>query len=191
MIRLLTEDKNHKPILSDIRLAVKTGQRPTAMILRDKYAGYRDYDDSLWDIERAPYVDHKAWTDWDYTLASVAQIIEDYTDKNNGQLYWVDASDKVEWEVKSSFSGYEAAVDAERNSRELEVGESLYAVPIIDEDDPPTFQEWIDALDNDTNHPPGYKNAGHSEWEILDAREEADQRRKDILAKLKGANSTT
>jgi len=180
----LTEWADHKPILSDIRLAIKTGQRPTAMILRDKYAGYRDYDDPLWQVENAHKFNPLEWTEWDMTLASVAQLIEDYTDKNNGQLYWVDASEKVQWEIRSSFSGYDAAIKAEEETHEFLPGESLYAVPVIDEDDPPTFQEWIEGLDNDSLHPPGYKNSGHLEWEILDARDEADRKRQEILEKL-------
>jgi hypothetical protein len=166
-------------------LAIKTGQRPTATILRDRYAGYRDWDDVLWENERAPYVDSDKWTSWDYVLASVAQLIEDYTDKNNGQLFWVDASDKVDWEVRSTFSGYDAAIKAEEETHDFQPGETLYAVPVINEDDPPTFQEWLEKLDSDTLHPPGYKNSGHNEWEILDAREEADRKRQEILDKLK------
>lgn len=166
-------------------MAIKTGQRPTAIILRDKYAGYRDYDDTFWQVQRAHEFNPNEWTEWDMALASVAQLIDDYTDKNNGQLYWVDASDKVQWEVRSSFSGYDAAVKAEEENHEFLPGESLYAVPVIDENDPPTFQEWLEQLDNDTLYPPGYKNAGHQEWEILDAREESDRKRQAIIDKLK------
>lgn len=181
----MTEWADHKPILSDIRLAIKTGQRPTAIILRDKYAGYRDYDDVLWEVHNARYFNPAEWTEWDMALASVAQLIEDYTDRNSGQLYWIDASEKVQWEVRSTFSGYTAAVEAEQETHQFQPGESLYAVPVIDDDDPPTFNEWLEQMENDSTHPPGYKNAGHLEWEILDAREEADRKRKDILEKLK------
>jgi hypothetical protein len=164
-------------------LAIKTGQRPTAFILRDKYAGYRDYDNPHWDFERAPYVNPAEYTRWDYLLASVVQLLEDYTNPNNGQLRWFDESDKVEWDVKSSYSGYDAALD--KDDKNLEPGESRYAVPLYDEDDPPTIYEWLEALENDENHPPGYKNSGHQEWEILDAREEALNRRAEIAEKLR------
>lgn len=163
-------------------MAIKTGQRPTAFVLRDKYAGYRDYDNPRWDIERAPYVNANEYTEWDFLLASVAQILEDHTNPNNGQLRWFDESDKVEWDVKSGYSGYDAALD--RDERELEPGEYRYATPTYDEDDPPTFWEWIESLEEETNHPPGYKNNGVQEWEILDAKEEAEQRRAEIREKL-------
>jgi hypothetical protein len=152
------------------------------MILHDRYAGYRDWTDPRWDWERAPYVDESKWTDWDYSLASVAQLIEDYTDKNNGQLYWIDASDKVSWELKSSYSGYDAAID--KDDKNLEPGESRYAVPVFDEDDPPTISEWIESLEDETNHPPGYKNTGIRDWEILDAKDDAEKRRAEIKEKL-------
>jgi hypothetical protein len=178
----LTTWADHKPILSDIRLAVKTGQRPTAMILRDKYAGYREYLSSTWVYEEAHLANTREYTDWDMTLASVAQIIEDYTNKQNGQIYFFDESDRVQWEVRSSFSGYDAAL--ENDDKTLEPGESRYAIPIIDEDNPPTIWEWLDSLEDHTNHPPGYKNNGLQDWEILDAKEEAGKRRDEIKAKL-------
>ena len=175
---------SHRPILSDIRLAIKTGQRPTAFILRDKYAGYRDYDNPRWDIERAPYVNASEYTEWDFLLASAAQILEDHTNPENGQLRWFDESDKVEWNVRSGYSGYNAALDRDEKN-ELEPGEYRYAVPEYDEDDPPTFWEWIDSLEEENNHPPGYKNSGHQDYDILDAKEEADRRRAEIAEKLR------
>lgn len=163
-------------------MAVKTGQRPTAMILRDKYAGYRETQSSTWVFEEGPKVDTTIWTDWDMTLASVAQIIDDYTNKQNGQLRFFDESDKVEWEVRSSYSGYDAAID--KDDKALEPGESRYAIPSYDEDNPPTIMEWLESLEDESNHPPGYKNSGIHDWTILDAKDEADKRRAEIKEKL-------
>lgn len=58
-------------------------------------------------------------------------------------------------------------------------------MPVYDEENPPTIQEWLESLEEETNHPPGYKNNGLHEWEILDAKDAADQRRAEILEKLK------
>lgn len=152
------------------------------MILRDKYAGYRNYEDDNWEInESRPYMSSE-WTDWDFALASVGQLIEDYTNKDNGQLYWIDSSDKVEWQVRSSYSGYDAAMDGESES--LEPGESRYAVPVYDEDDPPTLTEWIESLGDENVHS-FHKRVGHAEWEILNARDDVEDRRREMMEKLK------
>lgn len=187
----MTEWSDHKVYVSDIRLALKTGQRPTATILRDKYAGYRDYGNPLWEYERGPYVNTSEWTTWDYALASTLQLIEDYTDKSTGQLYWYDQSDKVEWEVKSMFSGSQAALDREKD-RDLEPGETLYAEPVFrNPEDRPTINEWLEDLANDTLHPQGSPNTGHEGLEVLDARDIAAKRRAEILADLTKSPTAT
>lgn len=172
-------------------MALRTGQRPTAIILHDKYAGYRDYLDPLWEYERGPYVNTSEWTDWDITLATILQLVEDYTDKNTGQLYWIDQSDKVDWEVKSMFSGSQAALDREKD-HELEPGETLYAVPVFrDDEDRPTISDWLKELEDDTAHPHGAPNTGHEGLEVLDARDDAAARRKAVLEKLKKSRPDT
>lgn len=130
------------------------------------------------------------WTDWDITLASVLQLIEDYTDKNTGQLYWIDQSDKVEWEVKSMFSGSQAALDREKD-RELEPGETLYAEPIFLGEERPTIHDWLKELEEDAAHPHGSPNTGHEGLEVLDARDGAEKRRKAVLEKLKKSRPDT
>lgn len=180
----MTEWADQKPILSAIRLAVKTGQRPTAMILRDKYAGYRDWDYPLWDVFCARDVDPAEWTDWDFTLASVAELISDFTNGHNGQLYWVDESEDVEWEVRHSYSGYDAALDREQKSRgELDPGESLYAIPIINENKPPKLMDWLKSLEEDAR-PPGAQGK-HDGNDILNAIDDRDAKRKALADKLR------
>lgn len=120
-------------------------------------------------------------------LAAVCQIIEDYTNKDNGQLYWIDSSDKVTWDVKSSFSGYDAAIESARETHNFQPGESLYAMPVYDESAPPTLAEWVESVTQDSVRPPGYLNAGHDENSIIDAREEALFRRQEIEEMLRAS----
>lgn len=148
---------------------------------------YRDYDDETWEFLRAHEVNPSEWTDWDFTLAAVLQIIEDYTDKSSGQLMWYDQSDDVEWEVKSVYSGSQAALEAD--DRTLEPGESTYAIPIFKDGKKPTIHDWIKELESDSTHPHGSPNTGHDEWDILDAREDKEKRRKELAAKLKNGDS--
>lgn len=171
-------------------MAIKTGQRPTAMILHDKYAGYRDWDNPYWDVEKAPYVNPQEWTDWDFTLASVSQLIEDYTNKANGQLFWIDESPDVDWEVRSAFSGYDAAIDREKKERDsLDDGESIYAVPIFKGDERPTIHQWLKMLEDNSAMPHGAKG-GHQEWEIVDAISDRQDRRTALAEKLKRQYTT-
>lgn len=130
-----------------LRAADRYGQRPTAMILHDPYAMHRKW----WDPEWTPGVGDTEWTDWDFVLAEVYQIIEDYTDKNSGMWLPFDASGDIWWDVKSNFSGSMAAIEREQKSRgELKPGESLYAVPVFDESKPrPTLETWIRDISED------------------------------------------
>lgn len=166
-------------------MAVETGQRPTAMILRDKYAGYRDWDYPLWDSLCAQDVDYKSWTDWDYTLASMAKLIDDYTNKHNGQLYWVDESADVDWEIRHSYSGYDAAIEREQKERgEMDPGESIYAIPIFNEEKLPRITDWLKMLEDDAAMPHGAKG-GHFGNDILDAIDEREAKRKELADKLR------
>lgn len=165
-------------------MALRTGQRPTALLLRDKYAGYRDRDDPYWQYTHAHEVNPLEWTEWDMVLATVSQLIEDYTDKTSGHLFWIDQSDKVEWEVRSIYSGSETVIAQERKSRELEPGETLYAVPHYDSDNPPTLTDWLEALENGAV-PHGAPGPGHTEQELTDAQEAADKRRAEIAEQLR------
>lgn len=150
---------------------------------------YRDYDDPYWEWETAPSIDASAWDEWDYILARVIQLIEDYTDKQTGQLYWVDQSEKVDWDVRSTFSASQAALDAEMKTRGdagLEPGENLYAVPVLrNQDEPPTLSEWLKELEEDALRPHGSPNTGFDENDIEDAREARARKKQEMLEKLK------
>jgi hypothetical protein len=116
------------------------------MILHDAYALHRKW----WRHDWTPGVGDTDWTTWDYVLADVFQVIEDYTDPNSGQWMPYDQSADVFWDVGSSFSGAQAAIDRERERRkgELKPGESLYATPTFrDEKNKPTLASWFAELE--------------------------------------------
>jgi hypothetical protein len=74
-----------------------------------------------------------------------------------------DASGEVDWEVKSKFSGSNAAIERERESRkELKPGESLYAVAVFrNPDDKPTLKSWMADVEAgvDDGRPPEAEGA--------------------------------
>lgn len=112
------------------------------MLLHDPYALHRKW----WDWEWKPEIGDDAWTDWDYILAEVYQLIQDYTDRNTGQLLWYDQSGDVYWDVQSSFSGSAAAVELKQKNYTLKPGESLYAVPVFGEVKP-TLASWAKDME--------------------------------------------
>lgn len=113
------------------------------MILHDPYALHRKW----WDHDWVPSITDTTWTDWDYILAEVGQIIDDYTDSESGQWMPWDQSGDVWWETGSIFSGAKAEIQKEMDKRgkELEPGESLYAYPVFG-DKVPTLQDWFKSL---------------------------------------------
>lgn len=116
------------------------------MLLHDPYAGHRKW----WDWQWEPDAHSQDWTDWDYVLADVFQVIEDFTDSSNGQYLPYDQSGKVHWTVKSKFSGHDEAVEKWRENHEAKPGESFYAVPEFDDpENPPTLATWIKDMEED------------------------------------------
>jgi len=126
--------------------------RPSAYILQDPYALHRCYWREDWEPD--PIADTQ-WTDWDFALDRAFQVIEDFTDSQNGQLIWWDQSPEVRWEVRKRFSGHDAAVERRRNElhesgKELDPGEDLYAVPVFDNPQkPPTMNSWFEMLEEE------------------------------------------
>lgn len=121
------------------------------MILGDDFAGHRCWWDPDW-VEDPALIN--VWTDWDFALLRAYQIIEDYTDKETGQLVWIDQSPEVDWDVKSSFSGSIEAEERAMKNRELKPGERLYSVPVPrNPDDPPSMSKWLEDMENDTARP--------------------------------------
>lgn len=115
------------------------------MILHDPYALHRKW----WDWTWQPSIGDESWTDWDYFLSDALQIIEDYTDKDTGQLIWYDQSGDVHWDVGSTFSGSKEALEKEQERRgELKPGESLYAIPVFGAKKP-TLSDWIRDMEED------------------------------------------
>lgn len=109
------------------------------MILHDPYALHRKW----WDADWSPGIGDESWTTWDYVLADAFQVIQDYTDTETGQYMPYDQSGEVFWDVKSKFSGSAAAIERERDKRELKPGESLYPVPVFSKpDEKPTLASW-------------------------------------------------
>lgn len=188
LIQALTERPDQKPYLSDIRLAIRTGQRPTAIIMHDRYAGHRDYDDPYWEVT-ADEIKHTSYTEWDYALIRACQFIEDYTDRDSGQLLWYDQSDEVEWETMSQYSNSQAEIaraTEARGEKGLEPGESIHAIPVFkNPDKKPTMYDWFEDVSNGELKPGVAKSSGYSANEILDAREQRDLERAEILKKLK------
>ena len=116
------------------------------MLLHDPYAGNRKWWDHNWE----PDGNSRDWTDWDYVLADVFQVIEDFTDKSNGQYLPYDQSGEVHWDVKSKFSGHDEAIEKHRENHEAKPGESFYAVPVFDDpDNPPTLATWMQDIAED------------------------------------------
>lgn len=122
------------------------------MILGDDYAGHRHWWDPYWKPDPALI---QVWTDWDFALLRAYQIIEDYTLKTNGQLIWVDQSPEVDWDVESSFSGHDAALEiAHKNREELKPGETLIARPSFrNPEDPPSMTKWLEDMETGNARP--------------------------------------
>lgn len=118
------------------------------MLLHDVYALHRNW----WDPQWKPGIGDTDWTTWDYALADAYQIIEDYTDSESGQWLPYDQSGDVYWDVKSRISGSLAAIRKAEENRELQPGESLYAVPVFrDDKDKPTLESWLKDVAEETN----------------------------------------
>ena len=146
MIEALTSRESQKPYLSALRAAKNYGQRPTSMILHDPYAGNRKWwSEWLYGESWAPDGTSRDWTFWDYVLADVYQLIEDFTDSESGQLMWIDQSGDVFWDAKKTTSGYLAAVEKARDGeKDPKPGVRWYAEPTFrDPENKPTLSSWL------------------------------------------------
>lgn len=129
--------------LSDIRAAISSGQRPTAVILNDAYAGHRKWWDPAW--LPTPSL-ASVWTEWDFILLRVYQYIEDYTTPN-GQLVWVEEDPDVAWEITKVESFLDRERHLFRESNEVKDWESLRSKPVWDEDvEPPSMEKWLKRI---------------------------------------------
>jgi len=123
------------------------------MILHDNYALHRKW----WLRDWEPVLGDTDWVFEDYFLADIFQVIEDYTNKNNGVWIPYDQSGDITWDVRSTISRYDAAIEKEKERRKdsMKPGESLYAVPLFDdEDNKPTLESWAkDQEEGNTGRP--------------------------------------
>lgn len=78
-----------------IRQGLKNGQRPTAALLHDPYAGHRDWDDPFWIPDP---VLHTQWTDWDFALAEAVTALDSLSSQS-GQPRWLAEDPDVYWDV--------------------------------------------------------------------------------------------
>jgi hypothetical protein len=133
--------------LSDIRAAVATGQRPSAVILNDAYAGHRKW----WDPWYKPTpIMASVWTEWDYILLRVYQYMQDYTSAN-GHPVWVEEDPDVGWEIEKVESGYERAIWNYREHHEVKEYEGLRAKPIWEDDvEAPSMEKWLKRMDEES-----------------------------------------
>ncbi len=184
LITAFTETAN-RLYLSDIRVAIASGQRPTAVILRDAYALHRILEPH-WHPDRHA----TEWTDWDYALLSAYQLLDDYTDNRNGQLIWRDQDEYGEWLVESRYSYHDAAVEEAQNNRKekrLDAGERLFARYEPDPEHPATLKSFFERLGKEEEFGPAGAakvNAGSvTEDELLNVREQQLQKRKELAEK--------
>lgn len=117
------------------------------MILHDPYAVNRKW----WDPEWKPDATSRDWTFWDFVLADVFQVIQDYTEPETGQLMWYDQSAEVHWDVEPYESGSIAAI---REWREANKESAL--VPVLipafrDPENRPTLMTWLKDKEDGMN----------------------------------------
>jgi hypothetical protein len=125
-----------------MRVAVKVGQRPTAMLFHDHYALHRNY------YTNKP-ADVVVWTDWDYALAECVQFIADYTTQE-GHLVWEAESENVTFNATRKINKARAAIDrktkgSKNKSYEPADGEYWVTNPVLMRgDDWPTLVDWFE-----------------------------------------------
>lgn len=147
------------------------GQRPTAMLLNDAYAGHRKWWRRDW-VEDPALV--SVWTEWDYILLRVVQYIEDYTNAN-GHLVWVDEDEDVWWDVDKSFSTYERDTHEFRENNDVKPWEGLRAIPKWDDDkEAPSMEKWLKQMEDgpkaERERPQGSRPPTPEELAALEAR---------------------
>jgi len=85
-------------------MALEQHQRPTAMLLRDPYAGHRD------SITGEPDGLLNEWTSWDFALATAVQNIIDGTTEE-GHLIWEVTDDRVQVDATKEINKAKAVID--------------------------------------------------------------------------------
>jgi len=155
-------------------VAIKTGRRPTAVILQDTYAIHRHWWNPFWEPDS---VRDTEWTDWDYALIKAYQVIEDMTSGSSGQLMWLAQSARVHWDVEARTDFADAAVQREREKRGTpKPGEELFATNphVAPGEEMPTMLEWLEDLQTgnlgrESNAPEGARPPTPAEVEEMRA----------------------
>lgn len=176
--------------LTLIRTALKTGQRPTAAILRDPYAMYRDHNDIFW---RPDPVRHTQWTDWDFLLAEAVAIMDGgMIDDGTGQPRWLAEDPDVDWKVGTvvNFAEQDLA-EAYEKLPEGSKGYHLYLHSPYKKGEFWTAEEWLQNVENEEKQMErGAPSGGHAPSAAENqARRAAQQER--IRKALEGADDTS
>lgn len=121
---------------------MRVAQRPTAMLLHDHYALHRNWFTGEADEE-------PTWTDWDYALAEVGQMLEDYRTPE-GHMFWEAESERVTFDARKKINKARAAIDRKTKGSKGKPykpldGEYWVTEPVLMEgDDWPTLEEWLE-----------------------------------------------
>jgi hypothetical protein len=130
-----------------VRIALGNGQRPTAAIMHDPYAGHRNYADPFWvpDPQR-----HTQWTDWDYALMEAVTVLDGLTDPISGQPSWLAEDPGVMWELghRVNYAAKDLADAAKETESEPWV--SAYLKNPSKAGDFWTIDEYLQNLENDS-----------------------------------------
>jgi hypothetical protein len=123
-------------------VALRVGQRPTAVLLYDYHALHRNWFTG--DVDEEP-----TWTDWDYILAEVGQMLEDYRTPE-GHMFWEAESERVTFNAQRKINKAKAAIDRKTKGSKNKPyspqdGEYWTTEPVLMYgDDWPTIEEWME-----------------------------------------------
>lgn len=124
-----------------MKVALRVGQRPTAVLLHDFYALHRN------SVTGEPDED-PTWTDWDYILAEVGQMLEDYRTPE-GHMFWEAESERVTFDAQRKINRARAAIErktkgSKNKPYKAQDGEYWITEPVLMYgDDWPTIEEWM------------------------------------------------
>jgi|SRR5699024_149517 len=133
--------------MSRLRAAKDWGNRPTAAVMMND-----DYGHLNW-VTGERKLPPGTWTIWDYLLANVFQIINDFTDQN-GFLAWEVDDPQERMEIRGILrtdraENVKQKVEKQNAKRMERVPGSYVALKIRkrrEEDDFPTHSEYFDRL---------------------------------------------
>lgn len=111
--------------------------------MQDHFAGFRD--SFSFEVDAYPH-----WTDWDYSLATALQVIEDYTDPETGHLLFVEQSDRVTFDAIKYTKKSVAAVERKTSGKKYKAtpGERWRTKPrVMDGGEMPTLAEYIAEME--------------------------------------------